>query len=54
MRYFDRWWSVLGLSLLFALPAPAQNDSDVMHTGWLELVKGYRGDKVGAQVTEVE
>ena len=32
----------------------AQNGDESMQTDWLELVKGYRGETVGAELVEIE
>lgn len=43
-------------SLLLMLPftLAAQTATEPLQTDWLELVKGYRGETVGAQLREVE
>jgi hypothetical protein len=38
---------------LLLIPALAQAQSTGMETGWLEFVKGHKGDQVGAEVSEV-
>lgn len=40
--------------LLFPLVSPAQDDNGTLKTDWIELVKGYKGKTVGAEVREVE
>ncbi len=40
--------------LLFPLVAPAQDDEGTLKTDWIELVKGYKGKTVGAEVREIE
>jgi hypothetical protein len=36
------------------LAGVAHSDSESMQTGWLELVKGSRGDIIGAELVEIE
>ena len=40
--------------LLAPLLAGAQTSSETLETDWLELVKGYRGDTMGAELVEIE
>ncbi len=44
---------LLALSLL-PLVSAAQDDSGTLKTDWIELVKGYKGQTVGAEVREIE
>ena len=44
---------ILALSCA-VLAASAQNENGTLKTDWIELVKGYKGDTVGAEVREVE
>jgi hypothetical protein len=39
---------------LVSVAAIAQDDSEVMKTDWIELVKGYKGSSIGAEVRSVE
>ena len=51
---FRRAMSILvGAGLLAGSPS-LWAEGDVANTGWLELVKGSRGDEMGAEVREVE
>lgn len=45
--------AVAALSLLVAAGA-AHSDSESMQTGWLELVKGSRGNVIGAELVDIE
>lgn len=40
--------------LLAPLLACAQTGGETLETDWLELVKGYRGETVGAELVEIE
>lgn len=44
---------LLALSLL-PLGSAAQDDSATLKTDWIELVKGYKGQTVGAEVRDIE
>jgi hypothetical protein len=46
--------AALGGLLLLPLAVMAQEDSEVMKTDWMELVKGYKGKTMGAEVREIE
>jgi hypothetical protein len=42
------------LLLLFPLSAIAQNGTGILKSDWLELVKGYQGKTLGAEVVAIE
>lgn len=46
--------ALVAAGLLQSLVAVAQTDSTALETDWLELVKGYRGETVGAELVEIE
>lgn len=48
------WRTIFCLVLLVPFVAMAQTTTEPLQTDWLELVKGYRGSSVGAQLQEVE
>lgn len=54
MRSKIYWQSLACAALLLPLASLAQTEPEALQTDWLELVKGYRGDKVGAEVVEIE
>lgn len=41
-------------ALLLSSGAAAQSSGKAMESSWLELVKGYRGDAMGAQLMDIE
>ncbi|MEM1114414.1 MAG: hypothetical protein AAGI11_21055 [Pseudomonadota bacterium] len=43
-----------GAALTLGMPVFVQAEGDPATTGWLELVKGSRGDVMGAEVREVD
>lgn len=53
MLQINRLILPLAVAAMVAGTAQAES-SDPAETGWLELVKGYRGDVMGAEVREVE
>ena len=54
MRLFNNLIGAAGCLALLAAGAVAQDDSEVMRTDWIELVKGYKGAGVGAEVRSIE
>lgn len=54
MSTSNSWRILFSLVLMFPLSLAAQTSPEVLQTDWLELVKGYRGDTVGAHLREVE
>lgn len=54
MRIQKYWLSSISALLLAPLLAFAQTSNDTLKTDWLELVKGYRGETVGAELVEIE
>jgi hypothetical protein len=54
MRIHKYWRATGSVLLLAPLLAFAQTSSETLETDWLELVKGYRGDTMGAELVEIE
>ena len=54
MSTSNSWRILFSLVLMLPLSLAAQTTTEVLQTDWLELVKGSRGDTVGAQLREVE
>lgn len=54
MRVKHYMSALVAAGLLQSLIAVAQTDSTALETDWLELVKGYRGETVGAELVEIE
>lgn len=45
------------IALVLSVGAPfasAQSDNSLLETDWIELVKGYKGETVGAELREIE
>ena len=54
MRIPEYWRATASVVLLAPLLAFAQTGSETLETDWLELVKGYRGETMGAELVEIE
>ena len=54
MRLIKNLIGAVSCLVLVSVAATAQDDSEVMRTDWIELVKGYKGGVVGAEVRSVE
>lgn len=54
MRIRNYWPATASALLLAPLLAFAQASSETLETDWLELVKGYRGETMGAELVEIE
>ena len=48
------WYSAVCGLLLSVVTAVAWSEESGMQTGWMELVKGFRGSEVGVQLVEIE
>ena len=53
MRYLKSSQAVLA-AMLLPWAVVAQSEEPTWHTDWLDLVKGYRGDKAGVELRDVE
>jgi hypothetical protein len=54
MRITHYWRLIACTLVLGPLVALAQNSSEPLQSDWLELVKGSRGETLGAEVVEIE
>ena len=46
--------AVVSLGLVFTTPVLSQSDDDALKSDWIELVKGYKGGTMGAEIREIE
>lgn len=46
--------AVVSLGLVFTAPVMSQSDDEALKSDWIELVKGYKGGAMGAEIREIE
>jgi hypothetical protein len=54
MRRSTLLLAVVSLGLVFTAPVMSQSDDEALKSDWIELVKGYKGDTMGAEIREIE
>jgi hypothetical protein len=54
MNAKNYWHAMICTVLAIPLVVFAQTDPAALESSWLELVKGYKGDALGAELVEIE